>query len=88
MYANFLIRTPSIYQQALSAEKTPTLCGAVIAFEGFLNSLKELQTSLSNEGTDVGSIIDKGVKKLGEYYGLISEIPAYHFALSEWLSYL
>jgi len=43
---------------------------------------------LSNEGTDVGSIIDTGVKKLGEYYGLTSEIPAYNFALSEWLSYL
>ena len=66
----------------------PTLCGAVIAFEGFLQSLRDLQLTLQNEGVDPGAIIEKGLTKLDGYYDLTTDVPAYHFALSEWLYYL
>jgi hypothetical protein len=66
----------------------PTLCAAVIAFEGFLQSLRGLQITLGNEGIDVGHVIEMGLGKLDEYYALTADVPAYHFALSEWLYYL
>ena len=68
--------------------KTPTLCGAISAFEGFLQSLKNLQTAFDDEGVDVGEIIDKGLAKLEDYYALTTNVPAYRFALSELLFYL
>jgi hypothetical protein len=43
---------------------------------------------LHGEGVDVGDIIDMGLAKLDEYYALTTKVPAYHFALSEWLYYL
>ena len=89
-YINFFFQIPFYYQQALSAEKTPTLPLAVIAFEGFLQSLRALQDQLSNERVDIEgiSIIDQGISKLCEYKELISDVPAYYFAPSKWLYYL
>ena len=79
---------PSSVWEGLCYVKTPTLCGGVIAFEGFLKSLKDLQIALHGEGIEVEDIIDKGLAKLDEYYLLSTKVPAYHFALSEWLYYL
>jgi hypothetical protein len=43
---------------------------------------------LGNEGIDVGHVIEMGLGKLDEYYALTADVPAYRFALSEWLCYL
>jgi len=87
-YIDFFFQVPFYYQQALSAEKTPTLPLAVIVFEGFLQSLRNLQDQLSGEGVDTEGILAQGISKLSEYKELISDVPAYYFAPSEWLYYL
>jgi hypothetical protein len=61
----------------------PTLCGAVIAFEGFMQSLKDLQMALQDERIDVGGIIEMGLAKLEQYYNLTTDILANCFAMSE-----
>ena len=47
-----------------------------------------MQIALHGEGIEVEDIIDKGLAKLDEYDLLSTKVPAYHFALSEWLYYL
>src|ERR1700761_673129 len=81
-------RYPSTISKHSLAEKTPTLPLAVIVFEGFLQSLRNLQDQLSDERVDTEGIIDQEISKLSEYKELISDVPAYYFAPSEWLYYL
>lgn len=68
-----------MFQQALSYEKTPTLCYAVIAFEGFIASLKNLQL----EEPQAQFIIEAGLDKLEDYYQRALEIPAYLLSAGE-----
>ena len=75
------------FQQALSYEKTPTLCGMVAAFEGYVKSLKDLQTVLDTEQLYSRSIIDCGIEKVEEYSDRIWETPGYVLSMGEWLSY-
>jgi hypothetical protein len=78
---------PFWYQQALSYEKTPTLCGTVAAFEGFLRSLHELQDALEAEGLAVWSIIQHGIDKVEDYSSRTLDAPAYVISVGKWLFY-
>jgi hypothetical protein len=83
-----LYQIPYLYQQVLSSDKTPTLCATVLAFEGFVTSLKKLQNNL--EGDDfiwADSVIEAGIDKMSDYSQLFFEVPAYALAISEWLYY-
>jgi hypothetical protein len=42
---------------------------------------------MHNEGGNVNPIFEAGLKKLDGYYNLTTDVPAYRFALSEWLYY-
>jgi hypothetical protein len=68
-----------LFQQALSYEKTPTLCHTVIAFEAFRTALRSLQ----DEEPSVKFIIEAGLQKLEEYYQHVLEIPAYVLSAGE-----
>jgi hypothetical protein len=68
-----------LFQQALSYEKTPTLCHTVPAFEAFLSSLRDLK----REEYRAEFIIDAGIEKLQEYYGHTLNNPAYSLAVGE-----
>jgi hypothetical protein len=65
-----------LLQQALSYEKTPTLCHTVIAFEAFRTALRSLQ----DEEPRVKFIIEAGLQ---EYYQHVLEIPAYVLSAGE-----
>ena len=83
---NFFYQKPFWYQQALSYKKTPTLCGTVAAFEGYLKTLTSLQTTLKSEGLDVGAIIEEGIRKAEDYSNKEFENPAYLLSIGEWPS--
>jgi hypothetical protein len=72
-----------VFQQALSFEKTPTLCGTVPAFECLHSSLEELQ----KEEDSAEYIIQAGIDKLGGYRDAALMTPAYLLSVGEWLSY-
>ena len=72
-----------MFQQILSYEKTPTLCYAVIAFEGFRISLKDLQEKEPN----AEFIIEVGPEKLEDYHQCALAIPAYILSAGEYSFY-
>jgi hypothetical protein len=75
---------PFWYQQALSYEKTPSLCATVTAFHGVVKSLQDLQLALENEGQhDAGLIIQAGIDKVEAYAIQVMEIPAYTLSIGE-----
>ena len=78
-----LYKLPYLFQQALSYEKTPTLCYTVPAFETFMASLMDLQTS------ELGAefIIKAGIDKLEQYHRQALRTPAYLVSVGEWSSY-
>jgi len=42
-----------------------------------------LQKTLTDEGRDVGAIIDEGIAKLEDYYNQAVQTPAYLMAVGE-----
>jgi hypothetical protein len=70
---------PHSYQQILSGEKTPTLCGTVPAFKALIQTLEKFQekSMLANE------IIQPGIDKLEDYQAETSHAPAYTLATCE-----
>ena len=72
-----------LFQQALSFEKTPTLCHTVPAFEAFMTSLRDLQ--LEEDGAEF--IISAGIDKLEEYCHLALKTPAYLLSVGEYSFY-
>jgi hypothetical protein len=76
---SLLYQLPFLFQQALSFEKTPTLCHTVVAFEGFMYSLKDLQA----KECSAEFFIQAGLEKLEEYYHLALLTPAYLLSVGE-----
>ena len=72
-----------LFQQALSYEKMPILSYTVPAFEAFMASLMDLQTS------ELGAefIIRAGIDKLEQYHRQALRTPAYLVSVGEWSSY-
>ena len=72
-----------MFQQILSYEKTPTLCYAVVAFEGLRIALKDLQEREPN----AEFIIEAGLEKLEDYHQHALAIPAYTLSAGEYSFY-
>ena len=75
---------PEAFQQKLSAEKTPTLCNALLAFDTMVSVWKELQQSMGKPYID---IIQAGINKLDPYHNQAEVVPAYMISMCE-LSFL
>jgi hypothetical protein len=67
----------------LSAEKCPTLCSTLPAFEGLLAKLREYQ---DKHDLDVFDILEDGINKLQEYQQETDNVPAYTLAICKFLS--
>ena len=76
---SLLHQLPYLFQQALSFEKTPTLCHTVVAFEGFMLTLRGLQA----REPEAEFIIEAGLTKLDEYYDQALLTPAYLLSVGE-----
>lgn len=63
----------------LSAEKTPTLCGTLPAFDGLIKSLQKFQS----DNISAFNIIQPGVDKLETYQAATADISAYIIATCE-----
>ncbi|KAI0283749.1 hypothetical protein BC826DRAFT_920380, partial [Russula brevipes] len=72
-----ILKLPHSYQQILSGEKTPTLCGTLPAFKGLLAKLKRYQM----HDIEVDNIIEVGIDKLEDYQGETDDIPAYTLSI-------
>ncbi|KIJ98155.1 hypothetical protein K443DRAFT_133553 [Laccaria amethystina LaAM-08-1] len=72
------------FQQKLSAEKTPTLCNALPAFDTMVSVWNELQESMDELYFD---IIQAGIDKLDAYHNRAELVPAYMISMCE-LSFL
>jgi hypothetical protein len=72
------IQVPHAFQQRLSSDTTPTLCDTIPAFE----AMKSVWNKQKMEMPNVVSIIDCGLKKLGEYQERIGLVPVYVGAMS------
>jgi len=72
------------FQQKLSAEKTPTLCNALPAFDVMVSVWKEMQESMDELYFD---IIQAGIDKLDAYHNQAELVPAYMISMCE-LSFL
>lgn len=88
VFINFFHQISFWYQQALSCEKTPSICATVAAFHGVVKSLQELQLDLEKEGLpDAGNIIQAGIDKVETYAEQAKEIPGYTLSIGELLFY-
>ncbi|KAJ7871116.1 hypothetical protein B0H13DRAFT_1634514, partial [Mycena leptocephala] len=76
-----ILAVPHAFQQKLSAEKTPTLGDALPAFEAMIKAWEKQQGKYP-EAVD---IIQMGIDKLGAYRDRVEGVPAYIFAMSEFL---
>ena len=76
---------PHLYQQVLSGEKCPTICGTLPAFEALLIKLKRIQREQDIEFYD---ILEDGIEKLEEYKQDTDNVPAYTLAICEYLLFL
>ncbi|KAK7021712.1 hypothetical protein R3P38DRAFT_2367908, partial [Favolaschia claudopus] len=72
-----ILDVPHAFQQKLSAEKTPTLCNALPAFEAMIKKWEQMQ----DDFPEAASIIQKGIDKLNEYQDRIEDVPAYTLAM-------
>ncbi|KAF7289717.1 HAT family dimerization domain-containing protein [Mycena indigotica] len=68
---------PHAFQQRLSAEKMPTLAYTFPAFEAMTNALETQKLDHS----ELASIVDKGLDKLGSYRERVPTVPAYTLAM-------
>ncbi|KAJ7691514.1 ribonuclease H-like domain-containing protein [Mycena olivaceomarginata] len=73
-----ILDVPHAFQQKLSAEKTPTLCNALPAFEAMINKWQQMQL----DNPETADIIQKGLDKLGSYQDRLEHVPAYILAMS------
>ncbi|KAF9537663.1 hypothetical protein CPC08DRAFT_651679, partial [Agrocybe pediades] len=69
---------PEAFQQKLSAEKTPTLCNAVPAFDAMVSMWKSYQTDM---GYPFDDAIQEGIDKLNAYHDRIRLVPAYTMSM-------
>ncbi|KAJ7830825.1 hypothetical protein B0H13DRAFT_1654922, partial [Mycena leptocephala] len=76
-----ILAVPHAFQQKLSAEKTPTLGDALPAFEAMIKAWEKQQAKYP----DAIHIIQMGIDKLGAYRDRVEGVPAYVFAMSEFL---
>ncbi|KAF8151682.1 hypothetical protein B0H34DRAFT_664757, partial [Crassisporium funariophilum] len=75
-----ILLVPDAFQQKLSAEKTPTLCNAIPAFDAMVSIWKELQETW---GEPFSTIIQAGIDKLNAYHDRIDLVPAYTISMSK-----
>jgi len=68
----------------LSAEKTPTLCGTLLAFDGLIKSLQNFQS----KNKSAFNIIQPGVEKLESYQAATADISAYTVATCEFYVFI
>jgi len=61
----------------LSAEKTPTICGTIPAFEGLIKTLRKLQ----HKKFSTYNTIQPGIEKLEDYHAETAYTPAYTLAI-------
>ncbi|PPQ99788.1 hypothetical protein CVT26_009165, partial [Gymnopilus dilepis] len=73
-----ILLVPDAFQQKLSAEKTPTLCGALPSFDGMVAMLNEKKELF---GQPFAEIIDEGIKKLDAYHNRVAPVPAYTISM-------
>ena len=76
-----LFQIPHSYQQLLSAEKTPTICGTIPAFEGLIRTLREYQ----HDNFSSFNMIQPGIEKLEDYHAKTVDVPAYTLAICKFL---
>ncbi len=76
------VQVPHNFQEQLSAEKTPTLCDALPAFEAVV-TLWEAQRA---KYPLLAPAIQSGLHKLSEYSALARTVPAHMLAMGEVLS--
>lgn len=72
-----IAKVPHAFQHILSAEKTPTLCHTIPAFEAFIQRWKEL----SAEQPGFRQVIAPGLEKLEDYRDRTEQTPAYVVAM-------
>ncbi|KAK7041157.1 HAT family dimerization domain-containing protein [Favolaschia claudopus] len=72
-----ILDVPHAFQQKLSAEKTPTLCHALPAFEAMNKKWEQMQV----EFPEASNIIQDGIDKLTSYQARIEDVPAYTLAM-------
>jgi hypothetical protein len=72
---------PHSYQQLLSTEKTPSLCGTIPAFEGLIQVLQTFQ----EDNPSSFNIIQPGIEKLQDYQEETAFAPAYTIATCKFL---
>lgn len=80
----FFFQIPHSYQQLLSAEKTPTLCGTIPAFEGVIKTLEKFQ----EDNISAFQIVTAGIDKLEEYQNATADSPAYILAICKFYLFL
>ncbi|KAJ7580032.1 hypothetical protein C8J56DRAFT_795274, partial [Mycena floridula] len=68
---------PHAFQQKLSAEKTPTLCNALPAYEAMVKVWKEMQ----DEIPQIAPVIEAGLEKLESYIDCTELTNAYVLAM-------
>ncbi|KAH7904017.1 hypothetical protein BJ138DRAFT_1019726, partial [Hygrophoropsis aurantiaca] len=73
-----LLQVPHAFQQKLSAEKTPTLCHAIPAFE----AMKRVWTAQKDANYNTTDIIKSSLNKLSFYKHRTTIVPAYTLAMS------
>lgn len=73
------LKVPHAFQQKLSSETTPTLCGAIPSYEALIHKWE----SFRDEKPIVANVIDAGLEKLDDYTERISEIPAYTLSMCQ-----
>ncbi|THU80883.1 hypothetical protein K435DRAFT_694760, partial [Dendrothele bispora CBS 962.96] len=81
-----VLEVPHAFQQKLSAEKTPTLSGAIPSFEAIIARWKALQ----NEIPVMRRLVQAGIDKLESYTERlqIDTVPAYTLAMCKLLDIL
>ncbi|THV00111.1 hypothetical protein K435DRAFT_623206, partial [Dendrothele bispora CBS 962.96] len=76
LYKKILV-VPHAFQQKLSGEATPTLSGAIPAFEAVISRWKTMQDDIPT----MSYVIEAGIDKLESYTERISDTPAYMLAM-------
>ena len=66
----------------LSADKCPTICGSLPAYEGLLKELRKYQRE---QGIELFDILEDGIEKLEEYKQETDNVPAYILSICEYL---
>ena len=75
-FALILLQVPHGFQQALSAEKTPTLSYALPSFHAMCVYWTTQKTTMPH----VSMVIDAGLENLAQYVASMSVVPAYFLA--------